>query len=243
MRITNDELLNRFSFSAEDMASIKLPGLPGTSRAWRDLLKASGWSFRSVRSRGRGGLKYEYEPPAVLLDLIRRHLKGEEVAREDVAAAMRRVASLSDGRAVLKNYRSLHYYRDISLAAGHADLNEDAEPPDALLFSEAWLRSMCNPSLDSLMLLLVTGDSMQPTLQPGSTVMIDTTDTKVATGIYAINLRGIVMIKRLHALLGGVIRVMSDNSAYDAFEIGHNAAAKDEFSIIGRVVWHAGAVL
>lgn len=83
----NKELLGRVAFSAEEFASFRLPGLPGTSRAWRDLLKAVEWPSRSVRSRGRGGLKHEYEPPAELLNLIRRHLNGEEVARDEVIAA------------------------------------------------------------------------------------------------------------------------------------------------------------
>lgn len=86
-RFQNEELLKKSAFSADELASIKLPGLPGTSRAWRDLLKASEWTSRSVRSRGRGGLKHEYEPPKALLEVIRRHLKGEEVTREEVAAA------------------------------------------------------------------------------------------------------------------------------------------------------------
>ncbi|WP_153159636.1 hypothetical protein [Zoogloea sp. 1C4] len=83
----NKELLGRSAFSAEEFASFRLPGLPGTSRAWRDLLKAVEWPSRAVRSRGRGGLKHEYEPPAELLELIRRHLNGEEVARDEVIAA------------------------------------------------------------------------------------------------------------------------------------------------------------
>ena len=146
------------------------------------------------------------------------------------------------GRVDLKSYLPLRYYRDISLPAGHGMLNYEGEPANALLFSEAWLGTL-GLKPDHLLLVQVIGDSMQPTLHPGSTVMIDTTATRVSSGIYAINLGGTAMVKRLQALLGGVIRVMSDNPAYDAFEIGQNAAEADGFSIIGRVVWHAGAVL
>lgn len=168
-------------------------------------------------------------------------VQASELAENGDEEAQRTAYEEWAGGVDLKSYRPLRYYRDINLSAGHGALNYEGEPPDALLFSESWLREM-GFKPDRLLLVRVSGDSMQPTLSPGSTVMIDTTATRVTSGIYAINLGGTAMVKRLQALLGGVIRVMSDNPAYDAFEIGHNAAETDGFSIIGRVVWHAGAV-
>lgn len=221
---------------------------------------------------GKGGVKKVFSPPPELLRLIHRHARGEPVAASEVDSAKgRQEARLVPqhqewsaaqapveepdggedarhgdcgewaGGVDLKDYRPLRYYRDISLSAGHGALNYEGEPPGALLFSEAWLRTM-GLKPERLLLVRVSGDSMLPTLQPGSTVMIDTTATRVTSGIYAINLGGAAMVKRLQALLGGVIRVISDNPAYDAFQIKRHAAETDGFSIIGRVVWHAGAV-
>jgi hypothetical protein len=82
-----EELLRKRSFSADELAEIKLPGLPGTPRALRDLAKAGDWPSIAVRSRGKGGLKYEYEPPPALLEAIRKHLRGEVVTLGEVAAA------------------------------------------------------------------------------------------------------------------------------------------------------------
>lgn len=141
----------------------------------------------------------------------------------------------------LKKYRPLRYYREISLSAGHGAANHDLEEPEALLFSKAWLRSM-GFKPNCLLLVQVKGDSMLPTLQPGWTVMIDTAHTRVTSGIYAITLGGEEMVKRLQRRPGGVVRVTSDNPAYDSYEIDAATAAADGFSIIGRVVWHAGAV-
>ncbi len=187
----------------------------------------------SAKGKQEAVLAPQHQEQSKVQPQTRDHDGGEDARR----AAYEEWA----GRVDLKSYRPLRYYREISLSAGHGVLNYEGEPPDALLFSEAWLRTM-GLKPDRLLLVRVSGDSMQPTLHPGSTVMIDTTATKVTSGIYAINLGGTAMVKRLQALLGGVIRVMSDNPAYDAFEIGHNAAETDGFSIIGRVVWHAGAV-
>ncbi len=82
-----EKLLRKRSFSADELAEIKLPGFPGTPRALRDLAKAGDWPSIAVRSRGKGGLKYEYEPPSALLEVIRRHLQGEVVTEAEVIAA------------------------------------------------------------------------------------------------------------------------------------------------------------
>jgi phage repressor protein C with HTH and peptisase S24 domain len=225
-------------------------------------------------------VKKVFYPPAALVEIIRRHAKGERVTAQEVDVAKgkpeggdvqpqyqaqetaaqyqfrvqqspqaeeeedaARQAAYDEwaGKVDLKNYRPLRYYREISLSAGHGAANHDLEEPEALLFSKAWLRSM-GLSPNGLLLVQVRGDSMVPALQPGWTVMIDTAQTRVSSGIYAITLGGEEMVKRLQRRPGGVVRVTSDNPAYDAYEITAATAAKDGFSVIGRVVWHAGTI-
>lgn len=285
-----DKLLQKKSFSADELAAVGLPGLPKTPRRLRDVLKVSGWQEQTQRSRGRGGLRYEFEPPTALLTLIYRKLRGETVTEAEVRAAqvepklpVKNAIAATDryeqaqdrlqealgaykaqkkgqvpvqnedeeaqlkgyeewaGKVNLKNYRPLRYYRDISLSAGHGAVNHEIEEPEALLFSIAWLRSM-GLKPNNLLLAQVKGDSMLPTLQPGWTVMIDNAHTRVTSGIYAITLGGEEMVKRLQRRPGGVVRVISDNPAYESYEINDTTAAGDGFSVIGRVVWHAGAM-
>lgn len=82
-----EALMEKEAFSASDLAKVRLPGLPGTARALLDLMKSQGWPFVELRSAGRGGFKREYAPPPELLELIRRHLRGEAVTEEEVNRA------------------------------------------------------------------------------------------------------------------------------------------------------------
>lgn len=52
---------------------MKLPGYPTTERAWLDLVKRDGWPFREVKSKGRGGIRREYQPPVDMQALILLH--------------------------------------------------------------------------------------------------------------------------------------------------------------------------
>lgn len=117
-----EELLKKSAFSADDFAAIKLPGLPGTSRAWRDLLKATEWPSRAVRSRGRGGLKHEYEPPPELLEVMRRCLKGEQVTEDEVAIA--RAARQDGGRSSQPAGPLDEHGRYVARVAAHHDMGK-----------------------------------------------------------------------------------------------------------------------
>jgi len=44
-------------------------------------------------------------------------------------------------------------------------------------------------------------------------------------------------VKRLQMLPGGIIRVKSDNSMYDPWEITKSQLDGEELALIGRVVW------
>lgn len=79
--------MEKEAFSAGDLAKVRLPGLPRTARALLDLMKSQGWPFVELRSAGRGGVKRLYTPPPELLDLIRRHMRGEVVTEEEVSRA------------------------------------------------------------------------------------------------------------------------------------------------------------
>ena len=46
-----------------------------------------------------------------------------------------------------------------------------------------------------------------------------------------------LLVKRLQMLLGGIIRVKSDNSMYDPWEITKSQLDGEELALIGRVVW------
>lgn len=139
---------------------------------------------------------------------------------------------------VAERFAPVRYYRDAKLSAGSGANNHDHEP-DALLFSLDFLaRTGSKP--ENLFLVQVKGDSMHPTLQAGWTVMIDTARRSVSSGIYAIRNGEHEMVKRLESRPGGAIRVISDNRAYQEYEIASGAVDSGDFEVIGQVIWFAG---
>lgn len=134
-------------------------------------------------------------------------------------------------------FAPVRYYRHARVSAGHGAMNYDGAP-DALLFSKTFLKTIgAKPA--SLFLVRVKGDSMYPTLQSGWTVMIDTSRTHVSSGIYVVRVGCEEVCKRLEARPGGVVKVISDNRMYEEYEIG---AGREDFEVIGKVIWFAGLV-
>lgn len=81
------------------------------------------------------------------------------------------------------------------------------------------------------------GDSMEPTIQDGAPVVIDTSDEgrRIRSGrVYAIAFDGERLLKRLDRLPGGMLRIRSDNPStmYAPFEV-----PEASIEVIGRAVW------
>lgn len=85
-----------------------------------------------------------------------------------------------------------------------------------------------NPS--NCKMLQVSGDSMQPTINDGDFVIVDTSNIEIGDGIYLIrNLSGLV-VKRIQVKFDN-IAVLSDNPLYQPV-----SASMGELQIIGRVI-------
>lgn len=48
-------------YSIADLLALKLSGFPTTRRGWEYLVKTNNWKYREVPSRGKGGIRKEYE--------------------------------------------------------------------------------------------------------------------------------------------------------------------------------------
>lgn len=80
--------------------------------------------------------------------------------------------------------------------------------------------------------LEVVGDSMAPTLVPGSAALVVPADRYASDGLYVIEEPGGLAIVRIAHIGGLVLRVSRDNPAYSAFE----APGVDvDALIVGRV--------
>lgn len=87
---------------------------------------------------------------------------------------------------------------------------------------------------EKLGVLVVHGDSMEPTFKNGTPVLCDSKGWDNEEGVYAIRLNGKGYIKRIQVGVGKII-IKSDNPKYSPIE---EPIGSDDFNIIGRV-WFA----
>ncbi|APP05796.1 hypothetical protein VH1807_contig00058-0006 [Vibrio harveyi] len=122
---------------------------------------------------------------------------------------------------------------DVVASAGTGSLVE-YEPSREVELSDSlrMVLGITNPS--KARMLYMQGDSMTPTLQDGSLVAIESIDNFINDGIYVFNWEGELFIKRLQRIKDGV-RIMSDNSKYEAWKITRDEMQDRHFVIFGRV--------
>ena len=121
------------------------------------------------------------------------------------------------------------------LSAGPGFIPAEEHFYGALAFNRSWLkREGVNPKAASL--IRVKGDSMEPTLLDGATVLVDhqRRDPAVRKGIYALRIGDELFVKRLEAV-DGLLVITSDNTTYSSRALG--GAQLVDVDVIGRVVW------
>lgn len=99
-----------------------------------------------------------------------------------------------------------------------------------------------NPKTSDI--IFAEGDSMEPTIQGGSALIVDKSRKDVRDGkIYCIQFNGALMAKRLQLLPPNKLRVISDNfNKYPAWDVDLNSDLNFDFSIIGEVMrWMTNA--
>lgn len=128
---------------------------------------------------------------------------------------------------------------DVRAAAGNGALVDGENEIDVLAFKKDWIRRELHVSSDNLRLIYVEGDSMEPDLRAGDIVLLDHTDTSARReGIYVLKMDGALLVKMLQRLPGGIVKVISRNTAYESFSImAAELEAGNGTAIIGRVVW------
>jgi hypothetical protein len=122
----------------------------------------------------------------------------------------------------------------LGASAGPGATAEAEERNGAIAFESRWLRRLTSQP-DSLSIIQVAGDSMEPTLFDGDDILVDTSDAgdRLRDGIYVIRMDDALLVKRIALSPGRQISVRSDNSAYPAWE----DLDLSTLHIVGRVIW------
>ncbi|GHB24139.1 transcriptional regulator [Salinicola rhizosphaerae] len=126
---------------------------------------------------------------------------------------------------------------DAQCSAGDGAWNENCRVLTHINFTRYSLRKQ-GLTPDHLSAIRIDGDSMEPVLHSGDTVLIDHTRTTIeGEGIYILRLDGHLYAKRLQRQFDGVA-IISANKEYEKIIVPRDRL--EELEIIGRAVWSAG---
>lgn len=137
-----------------------------------------------------------------------------------------------DGSAIVPEYKSVPYVK-ARLCAGDGSLEVDETIRDYWMFRADWLKR--KGSASHMILIDINGNSMEPELKHGDTVMIDTSQQDILAGsIYAVGIDDTIMVKRIEKHPGKLV-LRSDHKDYEPVYLSSDEM--DSFRIIGKVVW------
>lgn len=124
-----------------------------------------------------------------------------------------------------------------SMGGGSFIESDDADTDRTYQFRKAWIRNQLGSSPQSLRLLHVEGDSMEPTLKDGDMVLVDMGRKRPSPpGVFVLH-DGIGLVaKRIEPIPNSdppKLRIISDNPVYAPYE-----RLLEEINIVGRIRWY-----
>jgi phage repressor protein C with HTH and peptisase S24 domain len=126
-------------------------------------------------------------------------------------------------------------YVDARASAGRGAILFGEPATETMAFDARFLAEISVKST-SAVVLRVVGDSAAPTISDGALVIIDTDRTAPRDGgLYVLRVGDELLLKRLQPLVGGGLRLLSDNPAYSPEDVAEGDLAR--VVILGRVAW------
>jgi len=132
-----------------------------------------------------------------------------------------------------EKFFQIRYFSDIRASAGGGAYGLDNEVYETISIDKKLMHNMVGMGNTELEAIHVTGESMEPTLQDGSIVFIDRTQTNInRDGIFiASTLTSGLFIKRIRQKADGMVELLSENPLYPPESVQPN-----EITIVGKVV-------
>lgn len=119
------------------------------------------------------------------------------------------------------------------LCAGGGSFEVDSGVEGYYSFRQAWLAG--KGSTDKMVLVDVFGNSMEPELKDGDTVLIDQSRTDIIAGaVYAVGIDDTIMVKRIEKHPKKLV-LLSDNTRYASISLEREEI--DSVRVIGKVIW------
>ena len=126
---------------------------------------------------------------------------------------------------------------DVEVSAGNgAVCLGESEATKHLAFRKHWLTAR-GLNVKSLAAMFTKGDSMTPTIPESAVVVINREQTKPLDGkVYVIRIDDRHYVKRVQWLIGGGLRLISDNKFYDSLDITKADMEANNIEICGQVI-------
>lgn len=119
------------------------------------------------------------------------------------------------------------------LSAGTGSFDSEENITDYLSFQSSWLTK--KGSANAMVAMEVFGQSMEPVIREGDTVLIDQSQKQVLAGaIYAVGVEDTILVKRLEKHPNKLV-LCSDNKDYEPIFLEKEDAEK--VRILGKVIW------
>lgn len=134
------------------------------------------------------------------------------------------------------DYNYVPFYR-AEASAGHGSFTDGhRKPTHHLAFRKRWIAAK-GFHLKDLVGLVVSGDSMEPTIRDGAAIIINTARNEAMDGnIYVIRMSDRLWVKRTQWLPSGGLRLISDNKMYSSLDFSEKDFKHDDIEVIGQVV-------
>lgn len=117
-------------------------------------------------------------------------------------------------------------------AAARVPEGQDPRQLRALAFCRRWL-AINGLEAAQLAALQVRGNSMEPTISNGDTLLVDLGQRDIVDGdIYVIDDAQATLIRRVQLQIAGKLRLICDNPSYPTTELPAGSV-----TVVGRVVW------
>lgn len=168
-------------------------------------------------------------------------VSGIEVHSQDSSGQLEPVSVWDDSTPLDKDEVSVPFLKEVELSAGNGRTAIQQSSTRRLRFGKYSLKNQ-GVDPDAARCVTVAGNSMEPVLRHGSTVGIDTGNTRVVDGdMYAIDHGGQLRIKQLYRLPGGGLRIRSFNrDEHPDEEYTADQVRDQEIVVLGRVFWSGG---
>lgn len=183
-----------------------------------------------------------------LNDIVRGRTYGSEETRRRIAQAlgMDYEELLALGRRILKipsvpgditcSGADFTYIPKVKarLAAGGGSFETSDDIVGFYAFRTDFLRTYGQPK--DMVLFDVSGDSMEPAIQHGDTVLVDQSQKDVIPGnIYGVGIDEEIVVKRIEKTPGAIVLVSENREKYPPLTVVINDHSN--VRVIGRVIW------